>query len=273
MTPSDFGGIHKIKRFSIDFEPQTFSYWDYREAWYRAFWYKNSSGRHSWMFYFKRNTIFKFPYWFSTWWQYFGAIPEIFPSEVQKGFELFIKHTRLAEEEFAFQKTLLFCSKFFLSWISLWEFVFIGNTPPLPCTLGKVFKVKWWDDSDASGAYPSQVQNWLNQKTQFPAHLIASATDREHLQFLSQKSHMQAEIAAASSQEDFQQTIERIFTQLSTPSRSAQPSRAESEGSNEDIVFSQDLLQENEDVLGLTETQYESLYRMQTLGGPKMPKD
>ncbi|KAH1212677.1 polyprotein [Glycine max] len=87
LQPRHFGSdLNKGKRFSVPFDPVSYTYWDYVDAWTKVFWHQNTRFKHSWLIYFKTNTIYNFPNWFLQWWDFFGPIPEIFPETVQQGF-------------------------------------------------------------------------------------------------------------------------------------------------------------------------------------------
>ena len=64
------------KHFSQIFVPQTFDYFDYKNAWFNTFFLKPSS--HSWFFNWGEQTQTSFPNWFQEWWFFLGAIPDIF---------------------------------------------------------------------------------------------------------------------------------------------------------------------------------------------------
>ena len=198
LLSSDFESIKKLIKLSIQFNPQTFTYWDYQLAWYKAFWYKNHSGSHSWMFYFKRNTNYVFPFWFAQWWDHFGLIPEILPPFANQGFQTFYKHASLTNYENRLPQTLIFCSKFSLAWICQWEYAFLQNPKPRPSSLGRIFKVKWWDPFTYTYIEPQQVLEWVN-KHQLQAPTTPS---KQELQFLSQKSVVQSKLIVALTQED-----------------------------------------------------------------------
>ena len=75
------------KRFSQNFEPRTFNYIDYKNAWFNTFFVKHSS--HSWFFNWGDKPQTSFPNWFQEWWLFLGAIQNIFCSNVQKSFNYF----------------------------------------------------------------------------------------------------------------------------------------------------------------------------------------
>ncbi|KAL5148481.1 hypothetical protein HKD37_13G035521 [Glycine soja] len=65
LQPRHFGSdLNKGKRFSVPFDPVGYTYWDYVDAWTKVFWRQNTRFKHSWLIYFKTNTIYNFPNWF-----------------------------------------------------------------------------------------------------------------------------------------------------------------------------------------------------------------
>ncbi|KAG4980251.1 hypothetical protein JHK82_033487 [Glycine max] len=116
LEPRHFGSdLNKGKRFSIPFDPVGYTYWDYVDAWTKVFWHQNTRFKHSWLIYFKTNTIYNFPNWFLQWWDFFGQIPEIFPETVQQGFAQFEKQYN--SQESRIPENLKYFSSFPLSWI------------------------------------------------------------------------------------------------------------------------------------------------------------
>ncbi|KAG5146204.1 hypothetical protein JHK84_031747 [Glycine max] len=64
LQPRHFGSdLNKGKRFSVPFDPVGYTYWDYVHAWTKVFWHQNTRFKHSWLIYFKTNTIYNFPNW------------------------------------------------------------------------------------------------------------------------------------------------------------------------------------------------------------------
>ena len=62
LQPRHFGSdLNKGKRFSVLFDPVGYTYWDYVDAWTKVFWHQNTRFKHSWLIYFKTNTIYNFP--------------------------------------------------------------------------------------------------------------------------------------------------------------------------------------------------------------------
>ncbi|KAL5159475.1 hypothetical protein HKD37_15G043786 [Glycine soja] len=79
LQPRHFGSdLNKGKKILVPFDPIGYTYWDYVDAWTKFFWHQNTRFKHSWLIYFKTNTIYNFPNWFLQWWDFFGLILEIF---------------------------------------------------------------------------------------------------------------------------------------------------------------------------------------------------
>ena len=65
IQPRQFGtNLNQAKKFSVPFDPIGYTYWDYVDAWTNVFWHQNNKFKHSWLIYFKTNTIYNFPNWF-----------------------------------------------------------------------------------------------------------------------------------------------------------------------------------------------------------------
>ncbi|KAL5161934.1 hypothetical protein HKD37_07G019133 [Glycine soja] len=107
IQPRHFGSdLNKGKRFSVPFDP--------------VFWHQNTRFKHSWLIYFKTNTIYNFPNWILQWWDFFGPIPEIFPETVQQGFAQFERQYNSQESRIPVD--LKYFSSFALSWIFSWQY-------------------------------------------------------------------------------------------------------------------------------------------------------
>ena len=77
--------IFTHKRFSQNFDPQTFDFYDYKNAWFHTFCVRPST--HSWFFNWDEKIQNQFPNWFQEWWLLMGATSEIFCPEIKKSFE------------------------------------------------------------------------------------------------------------------------------------------------------------------------------------------
>ncbi|KAL5165928.1 F-box/kelch-repeat protein [Glycine soja] len=177
LQPRHFGSdLNKGKRFSVPFDLVGYTYWDYVDAWTKVFWHQNTRFKHSWLIYFKTNTIYNFPNWFLQWWDFFGPIPEIFP-----------------ETESRIPADLKYFSSFALSWIFSWQHTF----------------VKWWTQFDSFKADPEQVKLWFQSHPEF-----LKAADPETSVFLNQMSHLAAFLAGSTSKEVLAKNLMEVLQML-----------------------------------------------------------
>ncbi|XLU94640.1 hypothetical protein S245_008992, partial [Arachis hypogaea] len=90
---------YQSKSFSLKFEPQNYTYYDYQEAWNQMLFLSPSS--HSWFIWFRNGISLQFPKWFQAWFQNFGTIEAFFPKEGSMAYEYFkSKLTFLQEYKF-----------------------------------------------------------------------------------------------------------------------------------------------------------------------------
>ena len=134
--------IFTHKRFSEKFDPQTFDFYDYKNAWYHTFCIRPNS--HSWFFNWDENMQKSFPNWFQEWWLFMGATPNIFCPEIQKSFE-YVKANSDSFFSSGNSYSLFFCAQFRIPWILCWDFCSHQSHPsPFPKYLAREFKIKWW---------------------------------------------------------------------------------------------------------------------------------
>ena len=140
LTVKQWGGNPNLLReFSEPSKPRFFNYWDYQRAWFNAFLIQNKDFHHSWMFYFSsKNQFSSFPFWFHSWWTYFGPSIKILPKPILDGFELFNSSFVIPRELSAFPPLLFIFSKFGLTWIVQWDYIIIVDESTVFPTLGKI---------------------------------------------------------------------------------------------------------------------------------------
>lgn len=206
LTPSSYGqNPNKTKKFSQAYDPIGYNYWDYIQAWTYIFWKQNKVNKHSWLIYFKTGVNYTFPNWFLQWWDYFGPIHQILPSEVQEGFQVFNKRFNKDIDNLPIE--LSFFSRMSLTWIFSWQYKYgqNSNTNVLPILQKQAF-VKWWPRFDFSNATAENVTIWFKNN---PNYL--QVADPETCRFLNQKSRITAALAAASSEDDFVDSLEDVL--------------------------------------------------------------
>lgn len=203
LTVKQWGGNPTLSReFSEPSKPRFFNYWDYQRAWFNAFLIQNRDFHHSWMFYFpSKNQLSSFPFWFYSWWNYYGPTIKILPKPILDGFELFRSSFDIPRELSAFPPLLFFFSKFGLAWIVQWDYIIITDESAVFPSLGRTFKTKWWDALKNDASIDIVKQYFLQNPTQ------VSASDNMS-QFLLKKQQLQAMLTAVKTPQDFQKILE-----------------------------------------------------------------
>ncbi|QHO56016.1 uncharacterized protein DS421_3g70070 [Arachis hypogaea] len=209
LTPNQFGkNPNNTKKFSNPYDPIGYSYWDYVDAWTRVFWLQNNQNRHSWLIYFKKNTNYQFPNWFSQWWDYFGPLPEILPPPADEGFKIFTK--KFDQQETSIPADLQFFSVFSLTWVFSWQYRYGKQEhPKAPPMLQRNAYVKWWSQFDAAMAHPDKVRNWFKEHPKF-----TKPFDHEESVFLNQKAQIAAALAGAQSKETLARHLQQIMQMI-----------------------------------------------------------
>ncbi|KAH1210398.1 hypothetical protein GmHk_15G044720 [Glycine max] len=241
MQPRHYGSnLNQPKKISAPFDPAGYNYWDYIDAWTNVFWHQNSKFKHSWLIYFKNNTVYNFPNWFLQWWNYFGPIPQIFSEEVQQGFQQFNKLYNSKESRIP--ADLKYFSSFALSWIFSWQYRYgkTENSKQYPPLQRHAF-VKWWSQFDTSKAAPDQVNNWFQSNPEF-----LKPADQETSLFLNQKSQLAAFLASSKSKESLAQNFKEVL-QLLQQEVEEEPSKKEAESSETNDDQEDDPFYQNED--------------------------
>ncbi|KAL5130726.1 polyprotein [Glycine soja] len=239
LQPRHFGSdLNKGKRFSVPFDPVGYTYWDYVDAWTKVFWHQNTRFKHSWLIYFKTNTIYNFPNWFLQWWDFFGPIPEIFPETVQQGFSQFKKQYN--SQESRIPADLKYFSSFALSWIFSWQYRYskTEKTNQYPSLQRHAF-VKWWTQFDSSKADPEQVKLWFQSHPEF-----LKAADPETSVFLNQKSHLAAFLVGSTSKEVLAKNLKEVLQMLQQEEEASSSKKEETSSAEED---EEDPFYQNED--------------------------
>ncbi|KAH1212678.1 polyprotein [Glycine max] len=229
FQPKHFGSdLNKGKRFSVPFDLVGYTYWDYVDAWIKVFWHQNTRFKHSWLIYFKTNTIYDFPNWFLQWWDFFGPIPEIFPKTVQQGFAQFERQNNLQESRIP--TDLKYFSSFALSWIFSWQYHYskTEKTNQYPSLQRHAF-VKWWSQFDSSKADPEQV------KLSFQSHPeFLKAVDPETSVFLNQKSHLAVFLARSKSKEIQTKNLKEVLQMLQQEEEGSSSKKEETSSAEEE---------------------------------------
>ncbi|XP_057445722.1 uncharacterized protein LOC130737882 [Lotus japonicus] len=236
LRPTDFGpNPNSYKKFSQNFDPVGFNYWDYIRAWDNTILgLQNKNFKHSWLIYFKWTNKYSFPNWFHSWWNFFGPTIEIFPSEVLEGYNHFLKHWN--KELNNYPDCLNFYTIFSLSWVFSWRYGLKTKTQPI---LFKQALIKWWRIFDASKAYKENVNQWFKSNQNCLKH----ASPQSNL-LLNQKAHITAALAGASTEEDLLKNLQTALQLLKEPKEQASSSKAPQQKISSQSSFGSDFVLE-----------------------------
>lgn len=140
-----------------------FNYWDYVEAFSKAFYYQNPKNKHSWFFSINPEILEKpIPNWFFEWWSKFGPSLEILPQEVNDLYKTWYDYSPLTSSgnlRMFGQCPFLFITKFQVPWIWRWTFSIAEDKLQIPI-LRRNFFFKWW------GRMPNEDIQVLKDKIQ-----------------------------------------------------------------------------------------------------------
>ena len=126
-----------------------FNYWDYIQAFSKAFYYQNPKNKHSWFFTMNPEVLNKHvPNWFYEWWSKFGPSLEILPESIMKLYNSWCDNsplvTRIKSERLIFgQCPFIFFTKFQIPWIWRWTISVDQDKLGIPI-LQRNFFYKWW---------------------------------------------------------------------------------------------------------------------------------
>ena len=149
------------KKFSIQFDPQTYNYNDYRNARCRAFLYYPEA--HSCFFNFHDNCPTNFPIWFYHWWTWFGASPSILPPKAKTGGGCWIKSTVTMER---YMRKVQFFKQFNIAWLFYWKYRLHQYFQDFfPLSLVCIYEIKWWNEFKVKLCGQENVEHFCKTKT------------------------------------------------------------------------------------------------------------
>ena len=127
-----------------------FNYWDYVQAFTKAFYYQNPKNKHSWFFSINPNIVAsEIPNWFYEWWIKFGPSLEILPEEISGLYNHWCDNSPLiakvaSNNLITGQCPALFFIKFQIPWIWRWSLKISKDGFNIPI-LERNFFYKWWN--------------------------------------------------------------------------------------------------------------------------------
>ena len=127
-----------------------FNYWDYIQAFTKAFYYQNPKNKHSWFFSVNPEVLKRpVPNWFYNWWAKFGPSLEILPKEIMDLYNPWCDNSPLvlkiqSERLIYGQCPFTFFTKFQIPWIWRWSISISTDKLEIPI-LERNFFFKWWN--------------------------------------------------------------------------------------------------------------------------------
>ena len=167
ITAQQWKDPFEERRFSISYNPQTYNYNDYKNAWYRVFLLQPNI--HSWFLNFHEQCSNTFPVWFYHWWTMFGCLTNLLPAEAKEGWDYWSQASTHLEP---YMKEVLFFKQFNVAWIFSWEYrlqPFLPN--PYPLSFVRIYKVKWWIEFKTKLCGKENVEHFCRtNKKKFTLH-------------------------------------------------------------------------------------------------------
>jgi len=209
----------KIETNPLEAQPSyrtQYNYYDYKQAWWNAFYRSNQNRSHTWLIFFDRCSSKTIPHWFAHWWNEFGASPEIIHQNVLNGFNKFIKEYKPINNEQLFPKIMIFCLIFGISWVLAWFYEFRKDDNLNLLTLTRRYKIKWWDSFKSWNKVTEEmISKRINSGSIIPA---SSTTSMASLQtpFLHDKGFLISNLASASSTDQLKNMLEQALVKLNT---------------------------------------------------------
>ncbi|GKB96644.1 hypothetical protein Tco_0982781 [Tanacetum coccineum] len=187
-------------------EYPAYNYYDYMEAWDKAFLLK--AHFHTWFFHFAEDFSLDYPKWFVKWFKSMGQIPEIFPTKVLEGYTQY-KNMFIQNGVPLFEYTLQFLAIFKLPWILSFTHKkkeAEGNSPPL---LIRQFSVKWWKQINENQVDKEAVIKYYNNLIQ---ESPSTSTTRTNSDSKLSKSNIEIakKIKECENDEDFERIMNHI---------------------------------------------------------------
>lgn len=160
LSLEDWGDHPYVNKVLVSFpEYPGYNYYDYQEAWEKAFLLKNHT--HTWFFRFNEVFPNKYPRWFVKWFRYMGSIPEIFPQKVLEGYQKY-KSVFPQKDIPQFEYTLQFMIIFRLPWIMSWNYKKQEADRASPPLLTREYTTRWWNAVKEDQADIKAVMNYYN---------------------------------------------------------------------------------------------------------------
>ncbi|KAG8655482.1 uncharacterized protein LOC110608268 isoform X2 [Manihot esculenta] len=188
-----------------------YNYYDYQIAWERTFFKQNEQLSVSFFFFFDDNFSYPLPYWFYQWWNKFGICEINIPSQITIAKEQFFERQQLPETITLAPSWLVYSHHFHIPWILMIEYQIKDQTIDIfqVPTLVRKFKTKWWNKTNLEGCGSKAIEQFFQDHPQFCKKSSIAIITRQET-FLARKQQIMSQMAACTSEEEYDQLINEL---------------------------------------------------------------
>ncbi|KAM7461785.1 hypothetical protein LguiA_029906 [Lonicera macranthoides] len=180
---------------SVNFLPQykeEYTYWDYIDAWTKAFLYQNSYNTHTWWFRFdslkEPSVVLKdLPHWFYNWFIKFGPEEDFFHEKIQPIYKEFrAVHPKHLDDPAPIKNAILmrFLGHYSIPWIFQWSYT-VGSHNNLSILARDLF-YKWWPKYEFDELIP-QMHLDINAYKEYNLYVKEEEEARKAETFMNQE--------------------------------------------------------------------------------------
>lgn len=194
-----------------------FNYWDYIQAFSKAFYYQNPKNKHSWFFSINPEIVQKpIPNWFYNWWEKFGPSLEILPKEISDLYNTWCDNspliTKIASNKLIIgQCPCLFFIKFQIPWIWRWSMAISNDKRNIPI-LTRVFFNKWWNNMGSEDV--KKIVDHINSSIKDDRDHGLKEMNLQHLSMANLKQYFQKKYPQESEEEIMIRTLDHMKAQF-----------------------------------------------------------
>ncbi|KAG8660850.1 hypothetical protein MANES_02G199850v8 [Manihot esculenta] len=173
----------------------------------------------SFFFYISDTFEYPIPYWFHHWWNKFGISEDIIPDQIQIAQKQFFDTINLPDLVNCSPRWLIYSHYFHIPWIFMIEYQ-ITDQPldnfQIPMLVRK-YKTKWWPKTNLQGCGPEALEPFFAKYPQL-CKSPSSFTITKQETFLARKSQIMAQLAACTSEQEYEQLMEETRSSTASPS-------------------------------------------------------
>jgi len=211
-----------------------YNYYDYKQAWWNAFYRSNQNNSHTWLIFFDKCPSKTIPIWFVHWWDEFGASQEIIHPNAINGYNRFIQNYKPIQNELNFPRSMLYFLHISISWVLAWFYEFRKDNNAKLLTLTRRYKIKWWDSFKMWNKVTDEaISKRLSPSSIIPSPSMASMASMQ-VPFLHDKGFLISSLASASSSDQLKTMLEQALVKINESSIQSSGEDEDNEGSDEE---------------------------------------